>query len=389
MLCCGEINTRQGWIASTSPPRRLQFATIGAYDILRWGEFRPKLTAKTNKWSNPVSDIDSPVQNIPVYRADDFRVICGANLGDAIAPLDDLMADDVYTLAHNAARQRLALHTTSQGRFLVAEASELGTQGAALHLDCAVELMTPDGQITDALVLIEVDDVGHIAGVYLLPLAPLLGKMEYSLVSMDRASVHKKFAQIACVSFTRGTHITLGSGAQKRIEDISVGDKVLTRDDGVQMVRWIGQSTVRATGDLAPIVITAGTLNNTGDLVVSPDHRMFIYQRSDQMGAGQPEVLVKARHLVNGATVYVQQGGFVDYFQILFDAHHIIYAEGIAAESMLVDPRTRPTLPAELLEKLGEVLPGHRRGDSHGLDLQKALLERPDAIELLRRASLS
>ncbi|MCF6231921.1 MAG: Hint domain-containing protein [Rhodobacteraceae bacterium] len=335
-----------------------------------------------------MSDLNSPVHNIPVYRADDFRVTCGANQGDAIAPLEDLVADDVYSLIKNATRRRLALSATSKGHFLVADTSQLGTDGATLHLDCALELMTPDGQITDALVLVEIDDTGHIAGVYLLPLAPLLAKMEYSLVAMDRASAHKKFAHIACVSFTRGTHVTLGSGAQKRIEDISIGDKVLTRDDGVQMVRWIGQSTVRATGDLAPIVITAGTLNNTGDLVVSPDHRMFIYQRSDQMGAGQPEVLVKARHLVNGATVYVQQGGFVDYFQILFDAHHIIYAEGIAAESMLVDPRTRPVLPTDILKKLGDVLPGHRRGDSHGLDLQKSLLERPDAIELLRRASM-
>ena len=85
----------------------------------------------------------------------------------------------------------------------------------------------------------------------------------------------------------------------------------------------------------------------------------------------------------------MQQGGFVEYFQILFDAHHIIYAEGIAAESMLIDPRTRPALPRELLEKLGAILPGHGRGDMHGLDVQKTLLDRPDAIDLLRRASIS
>jgi len=336
-----------------------------------------------------MSETDSPVQNIPVYPAEAFLVTCGANLGDAIAPMDDLMADDIYLLDPGVARGRLALQATQTGQFLVATGTELGRAGATIHLDCAVELMTPDGQITDALVLVEVDEAGDIAVVYLLPLAPLTGKTDYTLVSMTREGAHRKLAQIACVSFTRGTHITLGSGAQIAIEDLKLGDRVLTRDDGVQMVRWIGQSTVRAVGEFAPIVIRAGTLNNTNDLVVSPDHRMFIYQRSDQFGAGQPEILVKARHLVNGATVYVQQGGFVDYFQILFDAHHIIYAEGIAAESMLVDPRTRPALPAELLEKLGEVLPGHSRGDSHGLDLQKALLERPDAIELLRRASMN
>ncbi len=330
----------------------------------------------------------SPVQSIPVYPADMFRVSFGANLGDGISHMDDMVADDVYMLDPAATRQRLALQATSNGRFMVAAESDLGRPGAGLHLDCAISLMSPDGRTTDALVLVELDASGHIATIYLLPLAPMHIKTEYTLVSMDRASAHKKFAQVAVVSFTRGTHITLGSGEQRRIEDLRVGDKVLTRDDGVQAVRWIGQSTVRAIGDFAPIVVTAGTLNNTDDLVVSPDHRLFVYQRSDQLGVGQPELLVKVRHLVNGASVYVLQGGFVEYFQILFDAHHIIYAEGIAAESMLIDPRTRPALPEELLERLGTILPGHERGDLHGLDVQKTLLDRPDAIDLLRRASI-
>ena len=335
-----------------------------------------------------VTSPGSPIQNIPVYRADMFRVSFGAHLGDGISHLEDLVADDVYSLEPDATRQRLALNATTGGHFRVAIGTELGVPGAALHLDCAVSLMSPDGLTTDALILVELNPDGHIAATYLLPLAPLQIKTDYVLVNMDRSGAHKKFAQVACVSFSRGTHITLGSGAQKRIEDLEVGDKVLTRDDGVQAVRWIGQSTVRAIGDFAPIVITAGTLNNADDLVVSPDHRLFVYQRSDQIGAGQPELLVKARHLVNGTSVYVQQGGFVEYFQILFDAHHIIYAEGIAAESMLIDPRTRPALPSDLLEKLGAMLPGHERGDMHGLDVQKTLLDRPDAIELLRRASL-
>ena len=58
-----------------------------------------------------------------------------------------------------------------------------------------------------------------------------------------------------------------------------MGDRVLTSDDGVQAIRWIGVTTLRATGALAHIVIEAGALNNEHDLVVSPDHRLFIYQR--------------------------------------------------------------------------------------------------------------
>ena len=162
---------------------------------------------------------------------------------------------------------------------------------------------------------------------------------------------------------------------------------MLTRDAGVQEIRWIGHSTVRCIGDFTPIRIRAGVLNNENDLLVSPDHRLFVYQRTDHIGVGRSELLVKARHLVNGDTVTFQEGGFVDYFQILFDRHHIIYAEAIAAKSMLIDARTRSALPPELVTKLQKVLPDHGKRSDHGLDVQKALLDRPDAIDILRRAS--
>jgi len=128
-------------------------------------------------------------------------------------------------------------------------------------------------------------------------------------------------------------------------------------------------------------------LNNEHDLIVSPDHRLFIYQRSDEVGAGRSELLVKVRHLVNGMTVTVMDGGFVDYFQLLFDSHQIIYAEGIAAETMLIDTRTKPVLPEALSEAMGEIIPGHSDLPHAGLDVNEALLNRPDAAELLRKAS--
>lgn len=122
--------------------------------------------------------------------------------------------------------------------------------------------------------------------------------------------------------------------------------------------------------------------------MVSPDHRLFIYQRSDQLGAGRSELLVKARHLVNGDTVIRQDGGFVDYFQLLFDAHQIIYAEGIAAESTLVDTRTRATMPDEVTAQLmGNAATERGSAGLSGLDVQETLLNRPDAAELLRKAS--
>lgn len=290
-------------------------------------------------------------------------------------------------LEPNALRGRLSLETQHGGVFCVADDTSLGQPGAALHLDCTLTFMSPDGQTQDAVVMVELDEAERVAAVYLLSLSELLPRVEYTLVGIDTDEVHERFAHVACVYFTRGTHITLATGEQRKIETLNVGDRVLTRDNGAQEIRWIGSSTIRAQGDMAPVVIEAGALNNEHDLIVSPDHRLFVYQRRDDIGAGQAELMVKARHLLNGDTVRVMPGGFVDYFQILFDRHHIIYAEGIAAESMLVDPRTKPSLPAELLDKLTDVMPGHAASSRHGLDVQQALLNRPDAIDILRRAS--
>ncbi|WP_342448069.1 Hint domain-containing protein [Parasedimentitalea huanghaiensis] len=328
------------------------------------------------------------IQSVLVYPATGFSVQVGANLGDTLGVLDDLMLDDTYQLDQSTSPKRLGLLAQMGGDLRVAEDTELGTANAQLHLDCALSLMSPDGSITEALVLVEVDQDGMISDIFLLPLAPIVAQTDYVLVRGERKDARKKLAQIANVSFSRGTHITMASGAQVPIEQLQPGDKVLTRDEGPQMVRWIGQTTHRAVGGMAPILIRAGALNNENDLLVSPDHRLFVYQRSDEIGAGASELLVKARHLINGHTVVVQDGGFIDYFQILFDRHHIIYAEGIAAESLLVDPVTKPALPPELLDQLSPHLTSHGRRDNHGLDVQKALLDRPDAIAALKRASL-
>lgn len=334
--------------------------------------------------SNPTH---KPAQSIHAYQALDFTVVNGANLGDALSFADDLELADTYELHRDARASRLALMAEGPGRFTITPESDLGTAGTTVHLDSCLTFMSGNGQTTEMIVLVAVDARGHMSETFILPLAPVTPRTGYALVGFDHAIARQKFAEVACVSFTRGTRITLASGAQKPVEDLAVGDMVLTRDDGVQQLHWIGQSTVRAVGEFAPIRIRAGTLHNENDLLVSPDHRLFIYQRSDALGAGRPEVLVRARHLINGDSVVTEQGGFVDYFQLLFDAHQIIYAEGIAAETLLVDTRTRQALPEHVNNALASSLPGHETRAHFDYEVGENLLNHLDAAELLRRAS--
>ena len=333
--------------------------------------------------SMPADPAPTSRQTVAVHRAADFRVTDGVARGDALSFADELVMDDIYQLAPGAGRQPLTLALSDEdGGFAVDGGSRIGRAGNAVVLDSCLTLMAPDSSTCEALVLVEVED-GGVEAVHLLPLAPLVPKTDYRLVGVDRHAATTRLAEVAFVSFTRGTHITLASGAQVRIEDLKVGDKVLTRDDGPQAIRWIGQTTLRASGEFAPVMIRAGALHNEHDLVVSPDHRLFVYQREDRLGAGRSEVLVKVRHLVNGEDVVQMDGGFVEYFQLLFDEHQIIYAEGIAAESLMVDPRTRAALPDEL----GRA--GHDRRHHMDYEIAETLLSREDAVALLRKASSS
>ncbi len=331
--------------------------------------------------------ISAPVQSLPVFRAEDFVVTNGANLGDPLADAADLMLDDIYGLRPRARRQRLALTDLGRHPFPACTGSETGTPGHAVHLDCALTFMCPDGSTIEALVFVEVTAAGTIAACYLLPLAAIEPRRDYALVPIDRDGARARLAEIACVSFARGTRITMANGLQKPIEDLQLGDRVLTRDNGAREIRWIGRQVVRATGTFAPILIAKGALNNSGDLMLSPNHRLFIYQRRDRVRAGRSEVLVRARHLVNGHSVVQSDGGFVEYFQLLFDQHEIIYAEGIAAESLLVDTRVRPVIPDEVKNRLAEAGPPRQGPGISAFELDEGVIDAAVAAELLRRAS--
>ena len=175
-------------------------------------------------------------------------------------------------------------------------------------IDCCVKIMGTSDVTQEVLVLVEVED-NTIAEISLLPLAELKPKSDYRLFGVDRHIATKRFAKVVCVSFTKGTHITVASGKQVPIEELRAGDKMLTRDDGPQEVRWVRRKTLRATGNFKPVVIKEGALNNTNDLIVSPDNRLFIYQRQEKLGTGRAQVLVKARQLFHGNMVVLQPGG--------------------------------------------------------------------------------
>ena len=283
--------------------------------------------------------------SFPTYTASDLIVHWGANEGDPIGGMHDVVAGDSYRLMRDADPQALAIWDGPNGTE-VADGSKVAQPGDKILLEVCHSLMAPDGTFVEILVLTITGDDDTAR--FFLPLAPMTPRGEYELVASEPALAAQRLADIASVSFISGTRLTMANGRQVPVEDLRPGDRLLTRDHGPQEVRWIGQQVQRATGTLAPIRIREGTLNVASDLRLFPHHRLFIWQRKDELGTGRAEVLVKAAHLVNDDTVLRDEGGFIESYQILFGAHEIIYAEGVAVESLLVTPQTRAALPEDI-----------------------------------------
>jgi hypothetical protein len=138
--------------------------------------------------------------------------------------------------------------------------------------------------------------------------------------------------------YLRGTMILTPDG-ERPVEALRIGDRVVTRFGGVQPVKWIGRQSYDArfiAGNLEklPVRIGAGALGQglpRRDLYVSPGHSLLL--------GGQ---LILASALVNGITIRQEQSATqVDYFQLEFDGHDCVEAEGVWSESYADGPGLR------------------------------------------------
>ncbi len=132
--------------------------------------------------------------------------------------------------------------------------------------------------------------------------------------------------------FVAGTLIETDRG-EVAIEDLAVGDMVRTADHGFQPVRWIGRSLSDARGDHAPVVFAPGAIGNGRELRLSPQHRVLVQGWQAELYYGCDEVLVPAKHLIDGKRVVQERADTVLYLHLLFDRHEIVFSEGVASES--------------------------------------------------------
>jgi hypothetical protein len=135
--------------------------------------------------------------------------------------------------------------------------------------------------------------------------------------------------------FLAGTRILTDRG-EVVVEDLRIGDLVVTASGVGQPVQWIGRRTYisrRVEADrraaVLPIRIMAGALDDNlpvRDLLLSPDHALLV-----------DGVLIQAGAMVNAPTIQREDDvpAIFTYYHVELADHALILAEGVPAETFV------------------------------------------------------
>ncbi len=211
------------------------------------------------------------------------------------------------------------------------------------------------------------------------------GNFDSSLLRVDDGRVY-----YAC--FLKGTHIATPDGETK-VEDLELGDQVLTASGGIAKVKWLGYRTLyknripeKDAKRAFPILFKKGCIEDNvphRDLIMSPGHHISFGGK-----------LVSAMHLVNGKSiVQLFDMPSFQYFHVELQQFDILLAEGVPAESYVdtgnrnmfqnayevalnpdFGPATgRPDVPGITVVRTGQVLEA----------IRAKLLERANLMQVL------
>lgn len=177
------------------------------------------------------------------------------------------------------------------------------------------------------------------------------------------------------------------------VEELAPGDRVITRDRGLQPLRWVGSCGLAAEAlafrpQMAPVRIARGALGGgvpERDLVLAPGHRLMLRTGSARAAIGAAEVLVAAGDLVGLPGIgriapACGGGGPAHVLQLMCDGDDgmLLRVEGLWCQSFRPDrarlaglsPEDRAALAAArgAAPAGGGVLsgPGLRRPELHG-----------------------
>lgn len=218
-----------------------------------------------------------------------------------------------------------------------------------------------DGHHAYSVTIIDVPDTGARLLMFFGGMPPTGVDLWVVRTSIDRTAREAGARQAGgVICFTPDTRIATACGT-RRIEDLRPGDRIQTKDNGMQEVVWTGSrrmtgARLYAMPHLRPIRFRRGALGigrPDEDLLVSPQHRMMVQGAAARALFNTSEVLVAAEDLLNDQSITVDHAvREVTYVHILLEQHQIIWANGLETESFhpsntaieTIDPAQREVL---------------------------------------------
>lgn len=166
--------------------------------------------------------------------------------------------------------------------------------------------------------------------------------------------------------FVAGTLISTLFGG-RRVEDLQIGDLVLTKDNGYQEILWTGVRKVTFAdhsdrAELRPIRVAQNVAPSKPSLVVSPQHRILVSGPNVSLLCGEPEALVSAENLRKcGMAQRIHDGNSVCYYHFMCKRHELVLSNGTWTESLdpyfLFGPHCPDAMKRENLALFGNTLP--------------------------------
>ncbi|WP_163849658.1 Hint domain-containing protein [Pseudooceanicola aestuarii] len=132
---------------------------------------------------------------------------------------------------------------------------------------------------------------------------------------------------------TVGTHVLTLDG-ELPVQFLSAGDRVVTRDSGMALVRGLRRRKITCD----TVQITAGSLGHKrpeGDTLLPAGQKVLVRDWRAQALFGKKSALVPVSRLVDGEFVKLMGQQVLDVYEIIFDRDHVLYASGLelAAET--------------------------------------------------------
>lgn len=209
----------------------------------------------------------------------------------------------------------------------------------------AIDLNALPYNLADTLSIIAPGTLAIAPGAQ-LSIAGALAAADFSITDHD-GETERATDRIPC--FAAGTRILTPHG-EIAIEDLSIGDQIITSTGEDAPIIWLGRRHIRLSSHKSPAAVQPiriaanafGPGQPARELLLSPDHAVYL--------AG---VLVPAKVLANHANITQLRRKAITYYHLELPEHSIIFAENLAVESFLdtgnrncFTPSTGRDLPA-------------------------------------------